>query len=356
MFEPLYTLSNKTVNNLIKITELRTFIEQSRIVPKQEMIMKRKAAIRMAASSTAIEGNVLNVHEVEKVFEGKMTNAPQKDELEVRNYKKGIEFINSITNDKVKLDHNLILHLHRILMNGLLPAEKMGEYRKGPVYVVNLGAKAQEDKLLYSAPPAEEVRQLVTELITWVDTSLAEELSIIIVSALFHYQFVTIHPFTDGNGRATRLLTTYLLYLGDFDLSKIYALDSYYNYDRMKYYEHLDLGKTFKAREKIELTDWLEYFTDGFVWELTRIRDQIHLIKHHTHEKSSETLFLDQDEIRMIDFVSTVGRITSNDVMDILKCSKRTAQMKIKRLLDHGLLDKKGEGPSSFYIMKENGN
>lgn len=353
MFEPRYILSNKIVNNLLKITELVTFIDQSKIVPRQEMILKRKAAIRMAASSTAIEGNILNENEVAKVFEGKTVQVPHKDELEVKNYQKGLEFVSNILKDRIKIDHTLILHLHKILMAGLLPKEKLGRYRPGPVYVVDLGAQVAQDKLLYSAPPAEDVRELVGELLSWVEKSQKEELSVVLIAGLFHYQFVTIHPFTDGNGRTTRLLTTYLLYLAGFDLNKIYALDSYYNHDRMRYYEQLDLGKTYAQRKKCDLTGWLEYFTEGFVWELSRIREQIHLIKYQTKEKDSPTLYLDQEELRLIDFVSTVGRITSNDVMDILKCSKRTAQMKIKRLLEHGLLIKKGEGPASYYLMKD---
>ncbi len=351
MFRPNYQISNKVLNNLMRIATLKTFIEQSNIVPKQEIILKRKAAIRMAASSTAIEGNVLNENEVERVFEGKHTHAPDKDALEVKNYKRGIEFVNKILVDNLKLDHHLVLHIHKILMAGLLPDEKLGKYRSGPVYVVNLGATAKNDKLLYTAPKAEEVRHHVGDLLKWVDEAKSEELSLVIIAALFHYQFVTIHPFTDGNGRTTRLLTTYLLYQGGLDLDKIYALDSYYNQDRLEYYKQLDVGKTFALRKKANLTPWLEYFTTGFVWELERIREQIHILKVQTKDDQHQTIYLDQDEIRIIDFLASMGRITSTDVMDILKVSKRSAQLKIKELLDNGLIEKRSQGPASYYVM-----
>jgi len=353
MFEPRYNFSNKIVNNLTQISELRSLIAHSKIVPRQEVIMKRKAQIRMAASSTAIEGNVLNQQEVEKVFEGKHTHAPQKDELEVKNYKRGIDFINKILEDKVIIDHKLILKLHKILMAVLLPDEKLGKYRTGPVYVVNLAADADDDKLLYTAPAAGSVRKHMGDLLRWVQKVQKEELSMVVVAALFHYQFVTIHPFTDGNGRTTRLLPTYLLYQAGFDMNKIFALDSYYNHNRMEYYQQLDVGKTFSVRKKADLTGWMEYFSNGFVWELERIREQINILKVQTRDSDEEQVYLDQDEIRIIDFISTVERLTSKDVMEILKISKRSAQMKIKRLLEHNIIVKKGKGPASYYVMRQ---
>ena len=353
MFKPNYSLTNEIIHNLVQIAEQKTQIEHSKIVPKQDIILKKRAAMRMAADSTAIEGNVLNALEVQNVFEGKSTFAPAKDEIEVKNYKKGIEFINQALENKVKISHEFILHIHKILMHDLLPAEKLGKYRPGAVYVVNQGAKTPSDKLLYSAPDSKLVRKFVDELLVWTNSELKSDLHPVVIAALFHYQFVTVHPFSDGNGRTTRLLTTFLLYQNGFDLNRIYALDSYYNKNRMEYYRQLDVGKTFADREKKDLTPWILYFTNGVIWELERIIEQIMIVRIQMKDEDGPKVILDQDEIRIIDFLSTMGTITSNDVSDILKLSKRSAQLKLKRLSELNIIEIQGKGPASYFILKD---
>lgn len=350
MFDPNFKLNNKVVGYLNRISEIKSLIETSRILPKQEMILKHRAAIRMAQSSTSIEGNILNQNEVSRIFRGEKVFAPKKDEIEVKNYKLALNFIGSALKGQRKITPKFILELHKVLMKDLLPKEKLGKLRKGPVYVVNINVRPKKDRLVYRPPKAKEVPKLIVDLISWLKKTTKEGLSPIIQAAILHYQMASIYPFTDGNGRIARLLTTYFLYFSGVKMKKICVLDSYYNQDRKRYYKALDTGKDYNQRLGVDLTPWLEYFLEGFSKELGKIKEQLDILKFKSKKK--EDIFLSQDEVRIVDFVSSLGKITSGDVVDILKVSKRSAQMKLKRLVDIGILKKMGKGPASFYTPK----
>lgn len=82
----------------------------------------------------------------------------------------------------------------------------------------------------------------MSDLVEWIDRSMSEELSCPIVAALAHYQFATIHPYFDGNGRTARLLTTLVLHLGGYDLKGLYSLEAYYARNLGAYYQALTVG------------------------------------------------------------------------------------------------------------------
>lgn len=346
MYSPRFTISNKVINNLARIEALKMFLEQARLLPKQELSFKKKAAIRMAQSSTSIEGNVLNEGEVEKVFMGKATSAPAKDELEVENYQRAISLINKAADKKRSLSNGLVLEAHKILMAGLLPPKKLGKFRTGPVYVVN--AYPTHDEIVYTAPKANKIEGLIESLLTWLGQAESRGLSPIIRAALLHHEIAAIHPFSDGNGRVARLLTTYFLYLNKYEIRRIYTLDTFYNRDRQKYYAAIRSGKIYSQSKRYNLTAWLEYFTEGFVWELSRIKDQVSALRI---KPSREVMLLEKDLLRLLDYLATMGKITSSEVEDILKIPKRTAQSKLKKMLDLELVKKVPRGPKTYYII-----
>ena len=101
----------------------------------------------------------------------------------------------------------------------------------------------------------------------------------------------------------------------------------------------------------MDFTSWLEYFTTGFLIEARKVMEQIQSIGFGKASKKSEQIFLDKDELQIMDFLTTTGRITSDGVVDVLGVAKRTAQLKLKNLSDKGLLNMNGKGPSSYYVL-----
>lgn len=350
MFTPNYTVSPKTISNMIEIAEIKAVVERSRVLPLNEAQLRRQAIARMAHTSTSIEGNKLAQFEVGKVIEGKAVQGSQKDILEVENYYQALKLLDEIAKSKKNISLEEILKLHKMVIQGLLEREKTGKYRPSDVYVLDDLGDGREI-VRFKAPPAEDVAKMIEDLLDWLKKSKNEDVHPIIRAGILHLQFVTIHPFTDGNGRLARLLTQLQLYRDNWDFRKIIVLEDYYNRDRMSYYNAENRAQGKNYQKDMDFTSWLEFFTTGFLIEARKVLAQIQSIGFGKVSKKSEQIFLDPHEIQIMDFLTTTGRVTSDDVLDILKVAKRTAQLKLKGLTDKGLLKLNGKGPASYYTL-----
>ncbi|MBI2020626.1 Fic family protein [Candidatus Daviesbacteria bacterium] len=348
MFEPKYLITPTILSRIAEIAEIKAAVERSRVLPLNEAQLRRQAILRMAHTSTSIEGNPLAEFEVGKVLEGKNVRASRKDILEVENYYQALKKLEELSKYKHDITVNEILTLHKIVISGLVTKEKVGRYRPGDVYVLDDLGDGRE-QLRFKAPSAKEVPKLIAQLLDWLKHS--GEVHPIIRAGVLHLQFVSIHPFTDGNGRVARLLSQLLLYRDKWDFRKILVLEDYYNRDRMSYYNAEHEVQGYEYKEGNDFTSWLEYFTKGFLVEAKKALEQVQSIGFGKASKKSEQIFLDRDEIQIMDFLTTTGRITSDDVSDILKLAKRSAQLKLKSLVDKKLIKSQGKGPSTYYIL-----
>ncbi|MCX6705973.1 MAG: Fic family protein, partial [Candidatus Woesebacteria bacterium] len=327
MFNPKYRITDKILSDLTKISEIKSLVEKSNILPAREIFLKKVATVGMAHSSTSIEGNTLNEYQVEKLAKGEKVSAEAREILEVKNYLQALKLVDKIHESRKPLDEKVILDVHKSVITGLIDENKVGVFRRGPVYIVNVSADENEE-LVYTPPKFDKVEPLIDELIKWMNKK--DDIHPIIKAGIFHYQFVSIHPFPDGNGRSTRLLTLLYLYQSGYVFKKSLVLEDFYNNNRKRYYENLQTGKSFDARENADLTGWLEYFTEGFLFEVQRVKDLI----LSSSDKSSKQIILNKDELKIVDFTLNLGKITSDDAVDILGIPKRTAQDKLKKLVN----------------------
>lgn len=348
MYKPKYSITSKILNNLTKISEIKVYVEKSKIIPSRESSLRKSALVKMAHSSTSIEGNSLMEHEVEKVVRGQKVNAREREILEVKNYLEALKLIDKINKTKKSFGSKEILNIHKVVLKNLMDKNKVGRYRVNPVYIVDI-LPSGADELIYTPPGHKKVQRLTTDLISWLNQE--NNIHSIIKAGIFHYQYVSIHPFSDGNGRTTRLLTLLFLYQSGFTFKKSLVLDDFYNDNRRRYYENLQTGKTFKDRESADLTSWLEYFTEGFLIEAQKLKDQILSFSGMSKNREGKDVILDKDSLQIVDFVVNIGKITSDDVVDILDTPKRTSQDKLKRLIEKKVLRKVGSGPTTYYVL-----
>lgn len=350
MFSPRFTITPSILDKISQITEIKTIVERSRVLPKREIELRRQAVVRMVHTSTSIEGNQLAEYQVNKVLANEPVKAEPKSIQEVKNYQDALLVMDQIASKKKTIEIDDILALQHEVTKGILTPAKSGHFRPSTVYIVN--SIKNIDKVMYRPPSAKKVQGLLRDLLKWLEKATTEKLHPIVTAGILHLEFASIHPFTDGNGRTTRLLTQLHLTQRGWDFRKILVLDEYYNQDRLEYYNALQIDKTYRERVGKDITSWLEYFTEGFLVEAMRVRDDIQATGLDKVAPKGEQIFLDRDEIPIVEFLTTVGRITSDDVVDILKVAKRTAQLKLKKLVDKGLLVQKGAGNSYFYILK----
>lgn len=347
MFKPVYKISDTILSNLSRIAEIKATVERSRLLPAREAFLRRSALVKMAHTSTSIEGNRLDEYQVKEIAEGKKVRAESDQIKEVENYLAALRKVDQLAKKQKPFGIPQILEIHKLVIDGLIGKDKTGIFRKGPVYVVNV-LPGGDEQLVYTPPPSEKVSNMVKQLLDWVHSN--DQIHPLIRAGLFHYQFETIHPFTDGNGRTGRLMTLLHLYQSGWDFRKVLVLEDYYNNDRKKYFQSLQTGETYKSRDGVDLTGWLEYFMHGFLAEAEKVKDQI-INLSVLGKNSGIRNILDNDELKIVDFAITVGKITSSDVVDILAIPKRTAQSKLKRLEEIKVLEKRGGGPTTYYVI-----
>ncbi len=352
MFNPQYILTHRILNDLMRVSEIKSLVLRAPILPKQELKLRRQAMLRMIHSSTSIEGNVLNRCEVEKVLAGEKVDAPKRDISEVKNYRDGLYYISMFAGEKRKITVKTILEIHRLVSKNTLEEEKCGHFRKKKVYVVSRrGNKIV--KVSYTGPEAKQVPKLVKDLTVWLDKADKENICPIIAAAFAHSEIAAIHPFADGNGRTARLLATLILYQRGYDFRKLFALEDYYNQNRPAYYKAIHLGKNYQERLKNDLTGWLEYFVKGLSCEMENVKENVIPLSLDAKmkKKIGGPVYLDKNQIKIIDFMMTMGRVASGDIVDILNVDIRTAQRHINEILKTKFIRKEGKGPASFYVL-----
>ncbi|MDZ7586213.1 MAG: Fic family protein, partial [Patescibacteria group bacterium] len=296
-------------------------------------------------SSTTIEGNPLKRQEVVKVLAGKLIQAPERAITEVVNYKKALDWLAKRQQQFSSITIQDILRLHSLVMVDLLPKQKVGHLRQGPIYIVDV--KNNQDYLRYTGPTANKVLKLTNELLIWLNRQ-GKKLHPVLAAGILHYEFVSIYPFTDGNGRVTRLLTLLFLRLNHYGLRDVLIPDIFYLQFKRQYYQALSLAKIYNRQRSADLTPWLDYFIWGLLAVAEELKKNITLVS--LKKKSAKSIELSSAEITLLDFCKTMGKLDLQTAIDILKIPRRTAQRRLKILVDKGLLARKAKGKNLYYV------
>lgn len=348
MFKPKFTITSEINNRIAEIERIREVLSKAKILPQQEVILRLRAKVDSIYSSTSIEGNNLNKREVEKVLGGERVRASEKMVTEALNYKKSLDWMEKRLLGLNKLKTQDILKLHGFLMKDLMDKEKLSVFRGGQVYIVDL-IKGKE-VVRYIGPKGVNVEESINQLMVWLNKQ-GEKLHPVLAAGIFHYWFVSIHPFSDGNGRTTRLLTMMYLWLKKYNFRKSLALDIYYWQNRMSYYKALSRAKTFEGRKEADITPWLDFFTKGFLAIAQDLEKEIVAV---SMSDSKLVVRLSKDELLVLDYANQMGKIDLQDVLEILGIPERTAQRRLKNLVDKKIMKKCGKGRAVYYQLVTN--
>ena len=196
-YVPPFTFTSIMVDYISSIMEKVGKLDNYTNFNKKPSLRKNNR-IRSIHSSLAIEANSLSLNQVKDVIDGKMVVGSQKEIQEVKNAYNAYEMINDVNPYSIKD----LKKIHGVMT--CLIVDESGEYRKG-----NEG-EFDGDKCIHICPPPEQVTELMNQLFNWMK-KCKNELHPLILSAVFHYEFVFIHPFKDGNGRTARLWHNILL-------------------------------------------------------------------------------------------------------------------------------------------------
>ena len=344
MFKPNFNFTNKIVRNLTFIAESRAVVLNAPLIPKWEVSLRRDAILRSAHSSTAIEGNPLSLEEVSNLAAGRDIIVRRKDKQEVLNYLKALEIIPDFAEQNPFAVKDF-LKIHKIVTDKTLenPGDE-GIFRNREVFVGNRFTS----EVVYRPPSTDKVPMLVDNFFNWFNSKEAIEIDSVIHAGITHYEIVRIHPFIDGNGRTARVMATLVLYKRGFDVKRFFTLDDYYDHDRSSYYEALKNVD----QKTLDLTGWLEYFTDGVAISIKAVKDKvIGLSKNIKFLKERGQIALTERQMNIVECIVEKGNITNRDIRKIFDISNRAAMDEISKLIDMKVLKKVGKGRSTKYEL-----
>lgn len=345
MFEPNFKYTHKIVDNLVEITSARELILNAYLIPKWEISLRREALIRATHASTAIEGNPLTLEEVDQLAQGREVIATRKAKQEVLNYLKVLESIEKYQL-KGKITEKIILKSHKDITKDTLENPFYeGKYRDIQVHVGN----RVTGEVIFMPPKPENVLGLMEEFVDWLTSDDTYQLNPVLIAGIAHYEFVRIHPFVDGNGRTARALATLILYLREFDIKRFFALDDYYDSDRRAYYNALKSVD----QKALDLTNWLEYFTDGVFISMSKVKERVLRLSLEKHKKELKgQIALTERQMKIVEHIQRNGRITSREIQKMFKISRQAAHKEMKKLIGIDIIEAKGSGKAIYYIIK----
>jgi Fic family protein len=343
MFTPKYKITHSLLENIKRIYSLVQSLNQ-RQFPHVVLVELQKTAEAVSAyASTSIEGNPLPLTDVKAILKNRPENI-RDSEREVLNYNEILREINQrLSKGVIPITTSLILQIHRKVIHKLLPSHQSGTLRADPVFVNDPKAR----RTIYWPPDAKDVPNLIDDLIKFIDSN-KRKIDPLILAGLFHKQMVVIHPFMDGNGRTTRLLTKILLADMGLNTFNLFSFENYYNQNVTKYFEQVGVrGNYYDIAATMDFTPWLEYFTGGIIDELLRVEK---ILPKTSANPQTE---LKPHHRQIIKFIERKGFITDRDYANLVDRAKPTRRLDFNKMIELGLIVRQGRGKNTHYILKD---
>jgi len=341
---PRFTITHTITQGLAQIERARGFLEAAQLSADWLRQMSERALLLEAHHTTHIEGTKLTLAEAAQLLAGE--SVPQADADDIRellNYRDAFHLVSAYLDSGAPITEALIREIHKRLVVGVRGGwARPGEYRQMQNYVANSVTGA----IIYTPPAPGDVPALMRDLVEWLNAPL--EIHPVLVSGIAQFQLVHIHPFVDGNGRTSRLLSTLALYRAGYDFKRLFTISEYYDRNRTAFYTTLQT-----VREAgMDLTGWLDYFVTGLATQLEEvkargqraIRTDLLIREHKLNQRQAGALrqILQTGEISIQSFAQLYPAV-----------NRRTLQRDLKGLVEQGLLITTGATNQLVYRLRE---
>ncbi len=300
--------------------------------------LRETARLYTTHYSTMIEGNRLEPDQIGVVLkhEGHFPGR-ERDEHEVKGYYAALTQVEQWAARSSSVTEKMIQTLHALVMADGRSKVKLTPYRDGQNVIRDGITRA----IVYMPPEAKDVPGLMEGMVNWINNSSNTPCPI--VAGIAHYQFATIHPYYDGNGRTARLLTTLVLHLGGYDLKGLYSLEEYYARNLGAYYEAISVGDShnyYMGRAETDITKWIEYFIEGMAISFENVlKRMMEAGEQGCPDQSSLIRNLDPRQRKALELFQEFEIITANQIADLFGFRPRTSAQICKEWADQGFLE-----------------
>jgi Fic family protein len=363
-FIPRFSYSHELVRHLGIIEGARAVIEVLPLPPDTTLRLRHDALQRSTRSSTQIEGNPLDDAAVRRAI-ARSERTGSDAEQEVRNYWRALDRVEEFAETQTPISEAFIQELHRIvIVRGRGRRGSKSEYRITECPVVDTVTR----RIDYAPPEPGDVQSLMRELVQWLSSTLAAELPAPIRAAILTHRFLSIHPFNDGNGRTGRLLATAELWRSSYRMRGFFSFEEYFNADRDRYYQNLQMGlpvNFYEGRHDPDHTPWVLYFVET----MARAADELQAKAKSLYQAATpesppwEGLPRQQQQVltrllaRVLDGVENPFVISPSDIAVWFGVSDNTAREWLKEWVEDGFINpvlaREGKRIRSYTLAEE---
>lgn len=307
-------------------------------------LLKKSATIESIASSTRIEGVKLSDEQVETLLSKiKRKSFKSRDEEEVVGYSEAMDLI--LENfDDLKITENHFKQLHSMLLkHSSKDVRHRGEYKKLNNHVVAIDAKGKEIGIVFKTATPFETPRKIADLLDWVNKSLEQKTSHpLIITGIFIVVFLAIHPFQDGNGRLSRILTNLLLLKFGYSYIQYSSLESVIEHNKDLYYKHLRNCQITLESKKPKFENWILFFLKS----LKKQKDALE--KKIKTEKILQENF-DNLHLQILQILKNHKGLSIADIQRLSEANRNTIKVKIRDLVAMKKIKSFGKGRGVIY-------
>lgn len=332
------------LSKVAKIDEFKGWWKgASNLSPQTLGRLKRNIVVTSTGASTRIEGSHLSDKEVEKLLKGLNTSKlKDRDSQEVAGYAEVLQTVFDSYRD-IPFSEGIILQFHsHLLRYSNKDKLKRGAYKTNPNKVVAFDSAGGESVLFNPTEPHLTAVEM-QELIEWTRTQLKkDEQHPILVIANFVVEFLAIHPFHDGNGRLSRILTNLLLAKAGYAYMPYVSMEKIIEDHKTEYYIALRTAQKDGKSPKADMVRWISFFVDVMVRQIEVLKTFI--------DGSSKTSLLSENQEAALRLFDTLDEISTKVVAEKLDIPNVTAKQILARLVELKLARRIGAGRSTRYL------
>ncbi len=313
--------------------------------------LRHIATIQSIGSSTRIEGSRLSDEDVRKLLKNiQINDLKTRDDQEVIGYWETLELILENAAD-IPLSERFIFQLHALLLKYSDKDDRSrGAYKNLPNRVVATYPDGSE-KTIFDTTAPHLVQKEMSELIEWTNYSLTNQtIHPLIIIATFVYEFLSIHPFHDGNGRMSRLLTTLLLVKQNYYFVQYVSFEHAIEDHKKEYYQKLMECQSKRGTERELIGSWVVFFLDRMKALSIRLEEKLSRVSYNGE-------YLTDRQKQIVELLKSGVAMKLGDVSRALpEFSIHTLKKDLQKLLELQIIQKMGNGKGTSYrfdILKD---
>ena len=317
------------------------------LAPERLSALRHVATIESIGSSTRIEGSRLSDREIERLLSNlEIRSFGTRDEQEVAGYAELMDLMFSSWQD-IPFTENYVKQLHQILLRySEKDVRHRGQYKTNSNSVAAFDEHGVQIGIVFETASPFDTPRLMTELMTWVQSEReSHRLHPLLVISVFVVVFLEIHPFQDGNGRLSRVLTTLLLLQAGYAYAPYSSLESVVETNKEAYY--LALRQT-QGTIRTEAPNWQPWIT----FFLRSLAEQVRRLEKKVEREKLVLANLPELSLKIVELAREHGRVTIGEVVTLTGASRNTLKQHLRMLVERGHLNQRGAGRGVWYELR----